>query len=73
MDVWEKDIAGNKHFKYGKDNYRLAAEVAQQCAAFIADDDDETVTDDNRSCYDCRYRRWTVESFECMKQSGEKK
>ncbi len=67
MDVWGKDSARGKRFKYGKENYRLAAETAQQCAAFTGDDDDETVCDDDRSCYNCRYRRWTTDSFECMK------
>jgi hypothetical protein len=67
MDVWEKDSAGNKRFKYGWDNYHVAAETARQCAAFTSDDDDETITEDNVSCYDCMYRRWTVNSFECVK------
>ncbi len=67
MDIWEKDNYGNKYFKYGQNNFDLTAETALQCAAFIGDDEDEIVTDDTRSCYDCRYRRWTVDSFQCMK------
>jgi len=67
MDVWEKDSAGKRSFKYGKQNFRFAAETALECMAFTGDDDDERITDDNRSCYDCRYRRWTVDSFQCMK------
>jgi len=65
--VWEQILSGRKHFKFGRNSYRLAAEAAGQCASFVRDDEDETVTDDNRSCYDCRYRRWTADSFECMK------
>ena len=67
VDVWEQTLFGGKRFKHGQDSYGLAAETAGQCGAFVNDDEDETVTDDKRSCYDCRYRRWTADSFECMK------
>ncbi len=67
MDVWEKDSSGKKCFKYGKEDYCIAAETAQQCKTFFNDDEDETVCDDDRSCYNCRYRRWIADSFECMK------
>ncbi len=67
IDVWEQTDSNRKHFKFGQDSYSLAVETAGQCSVFVNDDEDETVTDDNRSCYDCRYRRWTVDSFECMK------
>ena len=67
MDVWEQIFSGKKYFKFGQDSYRLAAETAGKCSSFINDDEDEIVCDDERSCYNCRYRRWTADSFECMK------
>ena len=39
---------------------------AVDCPWFQADDEDEWVSDDPVSCYNCRYRRWTAESFECV-------
>ncbi len=67
MNVWESTPTGKKRFLHGKDNYPVAAEAAMQCGSFICDDEDETVCDDEKSCYNCRYRRWTVDTFECMK------
>ena len=66
VDVWEQTLSRRKRFKHGQDSYGLAAETAGQCGAFVNDDEDEVVCDDDRSCYNCRYRRWTVDSFECM-------
>ena len=67
MDMWEINAAGRKQFKYGQDDFELAAETAESCTFFVGDDEEEFVCDDERSCYNCRYRRWTAESFECMK------
>jgi len=39
------------------------------CLEFVLDDEDELVSDEERTCLNCRYRRWTVDSFECMKES----
>lgn len=67
MNLWEKSVSGKKTFLFGKENYRLAAEASRQCMSFVCDDEDETVCDDEQSCYNCRYRRWTIDSFECLK------
>ncbi len=67
MDVWSQSFSGKKRFQYGKESYLLAAEAALRCALFVCDDEDEMVCDEERSCYNCRRRRWTVNSFECMK------
>ncbi|MBN2468161.1 MAG: hypothetical protein JXD19_08430 [Deltaproteobacteria bacterium] len=67
MNIWEENPPGKKRFKYGQESYLLAAEAARHCSSFIGDDDDETVSNAYRSCYNCRYRRWTSDSFECLK------
>ncbi len=51
------------------DNQSLALK-AFLCPQFKLDDEDELVAEEERSCLNCRYRRWTVESFECMKKLG---
>ena len=71
MEFWEKTPAGKKCFRFGQNSFRFAAEAARRCAGFTDDEDDETITYDNRSCYNCRYRRWTTDSFECMKPYRE--
>lgn len=43
---------------------------AAVCAQYRRDDEEET-EDDTVSCYNCRYRRWTVESFVCMRKGEE--
>lgn len=36
------------------------------CEHFIPDVDEEKVTKDTKSCLNCRYRRWTKDSFVCV-------
>lgn len=54
---------------WGKQDYARAALMAEKCPDFIIDDEDEQVTEEPRSCYNCRFRRWTVQSFTCTKGS----
>lgn len=46
----------------------LAVQAAMACAHFALDDEDELVSDEEITCLNCRYRRWTQESFLCMKK-----
>lgn len=57
----------NNRFLYGKNETDKAREAAGGCPYFKEDSEDECVSDDLVSCYNCRYRRWTQKSFECMK------
>ena len=56
-------------FLYGKFEYEKAIEVASLCGYFRLDsDEDELVTNTNKpSCYNCLYRKWSKESFTCLK------
>jgi hypothetical protein len=65
--MWRMNAAGLKEFSGGTDNFELAAKAAANCAGFMPDDEDEQVTDDPISCYDCRYRRWQAKGIICMK------
>lgn len=62
---------GNFVFQYGKDDYQKAIDAA--CEAFLLDqDEDELITSTaQNSCYNCLFRRWTRESFICMKKSAD--
>lgn len=64
--VWQINSRGERVFVGGDENWELAAETAQVCAGFSPDDENEQISDDAMSCYDCRYRRWTVGTFLCM-------
>ncbi|WP_084109866.1 molybdopterin biosynthesis protein MoeB [Campylobacter concisus] len=56
-------------FKYGKFNYEKAHQIAQNCTKFKLDsDEEETSCGDEKSCYDCAFRRWSKDSFICMAQ-----
>jgi hypothetical protein len=59
----------NVVFLYGKVNYQKA--IGAACEAFKLDqDEDELITSTaQNSCYNCLFRRWTHESFMCMKKS----
>jgi len=65
--MWFVDDSGNKLFKAGDSDWGAAAEMAQKCLFFRPDDEDEWVADESCSCYNCRYRRWEVKTFACMK------
>ncbi|MBJ6725292.1 hypothetical protein [Geomesophilobacter sediminis] len=52
-------------FSGGKEDWARAAAEAERCAAFVPDVEEELVVAEGRSCYDCRYRRWSATSFTC--------
>jgi len=56
-----------KIFKYGLKDYDESRETAKECSDFRADDEDEQVDSVIVSCYNCIYRRWKPDTFECMK------
>ncbi|WP_180999670.1 molybdopterin biosynthesis protein MoeB [Campylobacter concisus] len=59
-------------FKYGKFNYEKAHQIAQNCAKFKLDnDEEEMVCRGERSCYDCAFRRWSKDSFICMARASK--
>jgi len=64
--VWITDESGDKLFSGGRESWLAAAKVAGNCKNFFADDDDEQCAEELLSCYNCRYRRWTPESFTCL-------
>ncbi len=66
MDKWFGNNLGQAEFSEGKNDWKNAAEIAESCRNFILDDEDECTADEERSCYNCRYRRWTSSSFVCM-------
>jgi len=53
----------------GDESLAEAAEIAQGCAAFSRDDDDECYVDgDEPSCFNCRSRRWIRDGFSCTRR-----
>lgn len=65
MTYWKEGKMG-KRFLYGDDSPKEAELAALQCGRFSKDDDDECLYEAPITCYNCRYRRWTVDSFECL-------
>lgn len=64
--MWLKDSQGKKAFRHGHVAFNLASEAATACDGFQPDVEEEWVADEERSCYNCRLRRWTAESFVCL-------
>ena len=53
-------------FRFGKFNYEKARKTAEGCAKFRFDNDEEEMAcGGEKSCYDCAFRRWSAESFNC--------
>ena len=55
-------------FPRGTEDWSTAARVAALCAEFRPDVEEEQVADEAGSCYNCRYRRWSVDSITCCKR-----
>jgi hypothetical protein len=68
--MWFTNQRGEQEFIGGKNDWTGAASVAAACRDFHADVEEEIVADEPLSCYNCRYRRWSAESFTCMKKSA---
>ncbi len=66
-DFWSKNERNQAQFKGGRHDWRRAAEIAAGCPHFLPDSEDEQPAEEERSCYNCRFRRWTEHSFTCMK------
>ncbi|MEZ4598328.1 MAG: hypothetical protein R2940_00870 [Syntrophotaleaceae bacterium] len=64
--MWKRQSDGAKIFGHGQESFELAAEAAGRCNGFQADVEEEWVADEERSCYNCRLRRWTSSSFVCL-------
>jgi hypothetical protein len=54
-------------FLENEDDYRVASEIAVDCSLYSVDDDDEDYCEGVRTCFNCRYRRWLADGFQCMK------
>lgn len=65
--MWISDETHRKVFTAGRNDYCAAALEAERCSDFRPDEEDEWIADEVLSCYNCRYRRWTAQSFACMK------
>lgn len=63
--MWIITEEGYRLFRHGREDYASAARAAEACSVFLEDVDEELVADEPRSCYNCRYRRWTADSFQC--------
>lgn len=64
--MWQSDL-NQKLSTYKNDDLEKAHKAAVSCPDFREDCEDECVSDDPVSCYNCRYRRWTYEGFDCLK------
>jgi len=58
---------GEKEFLGGMENWNTAELSASMCGSFKPDVEEELVADHLVSCYNCKYRRWTVKSFQCVR------
>ncbi len=64
--MWSIDRNGAREFAGGHEDWAGAAALATDCSLFRPDVEEEWVADAARSCYNCRYRRWTALSFTCL-------
>ncbi len=56
---------GEREFSGTKDDWDAAARLAANCRDFKEDVEEEMIADEFRSCFNCRFRRWTETSFVC--------
>jgi len=65
-NFWRINRQGKREFLNGQQDWQAAVAAAAGCATFLGDVEEEWVTEEPRSCYNCRYRRWTEEAFTCL-------
>jgi len=66
-ELFETNEKGQACFSKGKDAFKEAQMAAEECLQFAFDVEEELFTEEEeRSCYNCRYRRWTKASFTCQ-------
>jgi hypothetical protein len=63
---WKILENGRREYLGGQSDWAGAAKEALHCVSFCEDVEEECVADEVRSCYNCRYRRWTENSFLCL-------
>ncbi|MDD2587242.1 MAG: hypothetical protein PHR65_11605 [Syntrophomonadaceae bacterium] len=68
MSEWSKNELGQYEYAGGKEDWEKVEQIASLCEKFVIDDEDEVVSDEERSCYNCRFRRWTKSAFVCMRR-----
>jgi len=70
-ELWKIEN-GCRLFLHGKDAPGPAAAAAADCSEFVPDDEEEWAASEPVSCYNCRRRRWTAESFTCMRKGRDR-
>jgi hypothetical protein len=68
--MWKMLGNGYREYLGGQNDWSGAANEVLQCGSFREDVEEECVADEVRSCYNCRYRRWTEDTFVCVHSSG---
>ena len=58
---------GKALFRQEESAEKKAAIAASVCAHFRRDYEEECFYEDEITCFNCRYRRWDREGFQCMK------
>lgn len=66
--MFKRNERGQWEFLHGKEAYKEAVMESLNCGQFVEDDEDEQVTEDLKSCYNCQFRRWTMHTFVCLKR-----
>lgn len=66
--MYFKNENGKKVFTHGKEAWEKAHEVATKCNNFKLDVEYERIADKEQSCYNCRYRKWSADSFICLQK-----
>ncbi|MEQ8198181.1 MAG: hypothetical protein ABRQ27_09275 [Clostridiaceae bacterium] len=64
--MWFVNDSKQIEFSGGKNNWEETIEQASKCSFFKYDVEDEIIEEDVKSCYNCRFRRWTEKSFVCL-------
>lgn len=65
-----REIGGTRNFcgsEKNTDDFKDTIILAKACTSYKVDVDEEVDWDNEITCYNCRYRRWTKYGFSCFK------
>ena len=68
--MWIRYNENGEYFRGSLDNPEdvwAAMSLAGKCPDYRIDEDDEDYCDGGRTCFNCRYRRWLADGFQCAR------
>ncbi len=68
LQQYVEEIGGAKYFmgdEKSENAFNATIVIAESCPSYVLDQEEEIQIPGTRTCYNCRYRRWAQDAFNC--------